>query len=168
LFPVKNGATTVWERWDGWTSDKGFQDIGMNSFNHYAYGAVGAWMYRTVAGLELDPAEPGYRHINQADKYSDIECLSAVPSPLKNITTYSCLVNIIFRPRPGGTITWAEASLDTPQGHTAIKWELQDDTLTVSLTVPVNAQATFSPPPGFAAETAEFGSGVHTLMLKRQ
>ena len=59
LFPVKNGATTIWERWDGWTPTKGFQDKGMNSFNHYAYGAVGAWMYPTVAGLELDPKEPG-------------------------------------------------------------------------------------------------------------
>lgn len=63
LFPVKNGATTIWERWDGWTPEKGFQDKGMNSFNHYAYGAVGDWIYRTVAGLELDEAEPGYRHL---------------------------------------------------------------------------------------------------------
>ena len=52
LFPVTHGATTMWERWDGWTPDEGFQDAGMNSFNHYAYGAVGAWMYRTVAGIE--------------------------------------------------------------------------------------------------------------------
>ncbi|HEY8966958.1 MAG TPA: family 78 glycoside hydrolase catalytic domain, partial [Candidatus Methylacidiphilales bacterium] len=51
LFPVKNGATTIWERWDGWTPEKGPQDKGMNSYNHYAYGAVGAWMYATVAGL---------------------------------------------------------------------------------------------------------------------
>jgi len=63
LFPVKNGATTIWERWDGWTPDRGFQDKGMNSFNHYAYGAVGDWMYRHVAGLEVDEGFPGYRHI---------------------------------------------------------------------------------------------------------
>ena len=63
LFPVKNGATTIWERWDGWTPDKGFGDVSMNSYNHYAYGAVGEWMVTTVAGLELDPAEPGYKHI---------------------------------------------------------------------------------------------------------
>lgn len=63
LFPVKNGATTIWERWDGWTAETGFQDKAMNSFNHYAYGAVGDWMYRKVAGLDLDPADPGYRHI---------------------------------------------------------------------------------------------------------
>lgn len=62
LYPVTQGATTIWERWDGWTKEKGFNDPGMNSFNHYAYGAVGAWMYNTVAGLEIDPASPGYKH----------------------------------------------------------------------------------------------------------
>ncbi len=51
LYPVKNGATTIWERWDGWTDAKGFQDPGMNSFNHYSYGAVGEWMYKDVGGL---------------------------------------------------------------------------------------------------------------------
>ncbi|MFY9925088.1 MAG: glycoside hydrolase family 78 protein [Opitutaceae bacterium] len=63
LYAVTQGATTTWERWDGWTKEKGFQDKGMNSFNHYAYGAVGDWLYRVVAGIELDPAMPGYKHI---------------------------------------------------------------------------------------------------------
>ncbi|MFN8094517.1 MAG: family 78 glycoside hydrolase catalytic domain [Vicinamibacteria bacterium] len=63
LYPVKQGATTIWERWDGQKPDGTFQDAGMNSFNHYAYGAIGEWMYRVVAGLEIDPAEPAYRHV---------------------------------------------------------------------------------------------------------
>ena len=63
LYPVKQGATTIWERWDGQKPDGSFQDAGMNSFNHYAYGAIGEWMYRVVAGLELDPREPGYKHV---------------------------------------------------------------------------------------------------------
>ena len=58
LYPITQGATTIWERWDGWTEARGFQDPAMNSFNHYAYGAVGEWMYGTLAGLELDPG-PG-------------------------------------------------------------------------------------------------------------
>lgn len=66
LYAVTQGATTIWERWDGWTHDKGFQDAGMNSFNHYAYGAVGAWLYQTVAGL--DTAGPGYRTLLIAPK----------------------------------------------------------------------------------------------------
>ena len=63
LYPITKGATTIWERWDGIKPDGSFQDAGMNSFNHYAYGAVGDWMYRVMAGLEIDPAAPGYRHI---------------------------------------------------------------------------------------------------------
>src|SRR5205823_6457074 len=57
------GATTIWERWDGQKPDSSFQDVGMNSFNHYAYGAIGDWMVRTVAGLDVDEAAPAYRHI---------------------------------------------------------------------------------------------------------
>lgn len=63
LYAVTQGATSIWERWDGWTHDKGFQSAGMNSFNHYAYGAIGSWLYQVAGGLELDPARPGYKHI---------------------------------------------------------------------------------------------------------
>jgi alpha-L-rhamnosidase len=63
LYSVTQGATTIWERWDGWTHDKGFQDPSMNSFNHYAYGAIGEWMYAVVAGIDADPEQPGYKHI---------------------------------------------------------------------------------------------------------
>jgi alpha-L-rhamnosidase len=62
LYPVKMGATTIWERWDGIKPDGSFQDVGMNSFNHYSYGAIGEWMYRVAAGIELDPQSPGYKH----------------------------------------------------------------------------------------------------------
>ena len=61
LYPVKMGATTIWERWDGQKTDSTFQDAGMNSFNHYAYGAIGDWMYRVSAGIEI--AKAGYKHI---------------------------------------------------------------------------------------------------------
>jgi alpha-L-rhamnosidase len=61
LYSVTKGATTIWERWDGWTEENGFQDPGMNSFNHYAYGAIGAWLYQRVAGIDI--GAPGYKHI---------------------------------------------------------------------------------------------------------
>ena len=63
LYPVLQGATTIWERWDGQKPDGTFQDVGMNSFNHYAYGAIGEWLYRHVAGIDIDPAQPGYKHV---------------------------------------------------------------------------------------------------------
>ena len=61
LFQVKQGATTMWERWDGWTPDQGFQTIDMNSFNHYAFGSVGEYLYRFGAGIDTDG--PGFRKI---------------------------------------------------------------------------------------------------------
>jgi alpha-L-rhamnosidase len=62
LYPVKHGATTIWERWDGLKPDGTFQDPSMNSFNHYSYGAVGSWMYQVIGGIRPDPASPGYKH----------------------------------------------------------------------------------------------------------
>lgn len=63
LYPVTMGATTIWERWDGIKPDGTFQTPDMNSFNHYAYGAIGDWMYRTVAGIDTDEKNPGYKVI---------------------------------------------------------------------------------------------------------
>lgn len=63
LYPITKGATTIWERWDGIKPDGTFQDAGMNSFNHYAYGAIGMWMYSVIAGISLDESRPGYKHI---------------------------------------------------------------------------------------------------------
>jgi alpha-L-rhamnosidase len=134
LFPVKNGATTIWERWDGWTPDKGFQDKGMNSFNHYAYGCVGDWMVSTVAGLEI--GGPGYK-------------------------------KILFKPRPGGSITWAEATLKTPQGETSIRWELGHGSLAIDLLVPQGAEAELSLPEGWKAEAPKLAPGKHRVAAKR-
>lgn len=61
LYAVMAGATTIWERWDGWTADAGYGDPAMNSYNHYALGSVGEWLYRTVAGISY--VEPGGRRI---------------------------------------------------------------------------------------------------------
>jgi len=136
LFPIHNGATTIWERWDGWTPEKGFQDKNMNSFNHYAYGAVGAWMYRSVAGLELDPQHPGYEHI-------------------------------VFRPRPGGSITWAQARLNTPHGEASIQWRLENGHLELDLLVPAGSKARICAPDGYLSPVSELGAGGHHLTLIR-
>lgn len=61
-YSIENGATTIWERWDGYVKGRGFQDKGMNSFNHYAIGAVGEWMYRVILGINNDDAYPAYEH----------------------------------------------------------------------------------------------------------
>ncbi len=108
LFPVTQGATTIWERWDGWHPDRGFQTPGMNSFNHYAYGCVGEWMVRSVAGLA--PETPGYDVLR-------------------------------FKPRPGGGLHHASASLRTRHGLAAISWRLHNGACNLELTVPQGATA---------------------------
>ena len=63
LYSIDNGATTIWERWNSYTRDKGMGPNGMNSFNHYAYGVVCQWIWQTCAGIAADPACPGFKHI---------------------------------------------------------------------------------------------------------
>lgn len=62
FYPINQGATTMWERWNSYSHSDGFGDKNMNSFNHYAYGAIGQFMYERIAGLSPDPANPGYKH----------------------------------------------------------------------------------------------------------
>ena len=62
-FSIAQGATTIWERWDGWTPERGFQSANMNSFNHYAYGSVGEWLYARMAGIDWDAQAPGFGRV---------------------------------------------------------------------------------------------------------
>lgn len=63
LYPVLQGATTIWERWNSYTLDRGFGPVDMNSFNHYSYGAIQEWMFSYMLGIEVDENAPGYKHI---------------------------------------------------------------------------------------------------------
>ncbi len=104
LYPVTQGATTIWERWDGQKPDGSFQDKSMNSFNHYAYGAIGNWLYSYIAGISIDPAKPGYKHFYlQPHAGKSLTSASAELKTLygtiqsewkleKDRMTYSCLV----------------------------------------------------------------------------
>jgi len=68
LYSVERGATTMWEHWDGIREDGSMCGADMNSFNHYAYGAVGEWLYETVGGIAPDGEKPGFAHIRFAPK----------------------------------------------------------------------------------------------------
>jgi alpha-L-rhamnosidase len=59
-YMVDHGATTIWERWDGWTAERGFQSPWMNSFNHYSLGSVGEWLYRFLLGIDQEPGTVGF------------------------------------------------------------------------------------------------------------
>lgn len=108
LFPVLQGATTMWERWNSYTKEHGFGDAGMNSFNHYAYGAVGEWIYTHIGGITLD---------QNAYKRS------------------------VIAPRPGGGITSAKCSVETPYGLLATDWKTSDGSFDMQLIVPANTSA---------------------------
>jgi alpha-L-rhamnosidase len=70
-YSIRHGATTIWERWDGWTEERGFQTALMNSFNHYSLGSVAQWLYEYVAGIR--PAQPGYAHVLIAPNPGSLE-----------------------------------------------------------------------------------------------
>jgi alpha-L-rhamnosidase len=110
LYQVKQGATTIWEHWDGIKPDGTMWSPKMNSFNHYAYGAVGEWLHGVVAGLDSDPQHP-------------------------------CWKRMIVHPRPGGGLTWAKASHETPFGRASVAWKKEKGWMTVEVLVPPNASA---------------------------
>ncbi len=62
-YMIDRGATTIWERWDGWTAERGFQSAWMNSFNHYSLGSVGEWLYRYMLGIDQQPGTAGFSHL---------------------------------------------------------------------------------------------------------
>ena len=62
-YSIRQGATTIWERWDGWTEHGGFQAAAMNSFNHYSLGSVGDWLFGRVAGIDQAPGSVAYREL---------------------------------------------------------------------------------------------------------
>ena len=75
-YSIRHGATTIWERWDGWTEDARLPDAVMNSFNHYSLGSVGQWLYEYVAGIRA--AAPGYEHVLIAPEPGELEWARAV------------------------------------------------------------------------------------------
>lgn len=140
LYPVTQGATTVWERWNG-IVDGEFHPNWMNSFNHYAYGSVVSWFYDTVCGIkdlsEENPAAAGWKHFRLA-------------------------------PKPGGSLTHASGSVVTPYGEIKSAWEKTGDRLSWSFTIPANTDAEIIYPgevvSGFAEPAAS--SGIYTAIMR--
>ena len=130
-YSIRHGATTIWERWDGWTEEKGFQDPGMNSFNHYSLGSVGEWLYRYVAGIDTDPAHPGFAHIL-----------------------------IHPHPHPGPGLTHARAEYQSIRGRIVSEWKKDSGVLTLDVSIPANTTATVFLPAGEAATTTEGGHAI--------
>ena len=118
LYPVTQGATTIWERLDSYTKERGFGgNNSMNSFNHYSFGAVGQWLISRSLGIDRDPAAPGFKHF-------------------------------VLRPEadPTGQMTWAKGWYDTPYGRIGSSWKRTGGKVEYEFTIPEGCSATLRLP----------------------
>ncbi|QYK47687.1 MAG: family 78 glycoside hydrolase catalytic domain [Phycisphaeraceae bacterium] len=115
LFSVKHGATTIWERWNGWTPETGpHPDISMNSFNHYALGSCGSWMFERMAGIGRDRAFPGHARL---------------------------VIAPAMREGAAAGIEWTRASHRSMRGVIACAWRKTGDGWAMDVTIPANTTA---------------------------
>jgi alpha-L-rhamnosidase len=154
-YEVKNGATTIWERWNSYTEEHGFggadgkMNAAMNSFSHYAFGAVTEWMMTSLAGIA--PMEPGYSKIKLHPHF-----------PSANAT------------KETDTISWIKAHHDSPHGRISIHWKrLTDGALVYKATIPPNTTAELTLPQtspwgkgNIARFTQLLGPGSHSFIIK--
>ncbi len=118
LYPVTQGATSIWERWDSYTVENGFGgNNSMNSFNHYSLGAVCEWLYMYVLGIRRDEAHPGYKHFTA-------------------------------KPEIGGGWAFARGGFETPYGEIRAEWEKMGEGYVYRLSVPANCSASVVLPDG--------------------
>ena len=122
LYSVRQGATTVWERWNSYTKEKGFGDVKMNSFNHYAYGAVAEWLYSGVCGIIPDENAPGFTHF--------------IIKPTPDLRT--------FIPDGQKRICYAKATYNSHHGKIESSWAFKDGEYVYTIVIPERTTATVS------------------------
>lgn len=152
-YEVVNGATTVWERWNSYTRGQGFMNPGMNSFSHYAFGAVCEWMFQTLAGIDTDG--PGYQRIvikphppAPAKAPADRSMQQAGKSDDAAIASYS---------KP---IDWVRAEYRSIRGLIVSRWKREAHRFTLEVTVPANTTATVYVPATQAGDVTECGKSL--------
>jgi alpha-L-rhamnosidase len=111
LYPITKGATTIWEHWDSIKPDGSFWSDDMNSFNHYAYGAIGDWMYRVLAGIDMDESVPAYKKIKIHPRIG------------------------------GAEITHVRASFHSMYGRIESSWKITEDDIELQVHIPANTTA---------------------------
>ncbi len=131
LYSVRQGATTVWERWNSYTVANGFGNVNMNSFNHYAYGAVAEWMYAGMAGIRPDPERPGFEHIILSPR-PDTRHDDEIPQGQERITMASATYRGIFSrwEYENGEFVW---SFRIPDSSARIEFPLLNGRKTVNI-----------------------------------
>lgn len=120
LYSVRQGATTIWERWNSYTKETGFGDVGMNSFNHYAYGAVAQWMFDGICGILPDEENPGFEKTFRLCPTPDFRS---------------------FIPEGQSRMTHAEATYSTAAGEISSSWYIENGVHTYEFIVPAGLTA---------------------------
>lgn len=128
LYSVDQGATTIWERWNSYTKERGFGDVGMNSFNHYAYGAVAEWMYRYMLGIDTCEDGFGFKHILLQPK-PDLRTPGEMPAGQEKVT-------------------WVRGHYDSVSGKIEAAWTLENGVFEYTVAVPAGVKATLHLPIG--------------------
>ncbi len=123
LYSLRQGATTIWERWNSYTLEGGFGDVNMNSYNHYAYGVVGEWMFESMAGIKKDDQIPAFKHFYIA--------------PRPDLRTKEEL------PEGQSPITFVKATYDSVGGLIKSAWDISNGKFTLRATIPDGTVATF-------------------------
>lgn len=121
LYSVRQGATTIWERWNSYTLERGFGDVGMNSFNHYAYGAVAEWMFSRMAGISPDEERPGFEHFVLCPR-PDMREDDEIPAGQTRIRR-------------------VKAVYDSPRGRIESGWAFEGDIFNYSCAIPKGTSA---------------------------
>ena len=119
LYSVRQGATTVWERWNSYTKETGFGNVGMNSFNHYAYGVVLEWMYAYMAGIAPNRQKGGFKHFT----------LKPTPDMRKKL------------PKGQERITTCSASYDSNKGKIESSWAIVEGSPEYRFVIPEGTKA---------------------------
>lgn len=121
LCSLRAGATTVWERWNSYTRERGFGDVGMNSFNHYAYGAVAEWFFSGMAGIRPDENAPGFERLILAPR-PDLRREEDIPAGQRRITS-------------------VDAAYDSVRGRIESRWHWEDGKFVWAFTIPDGVMA---------------------------
>lgn len=130
LYSVTQGATTIWEHWDGIKPDGSLWSRDMNSYNHYAYGAIGEWMYRTLAGLDRDGSVPAYKRILIRPRFA------------------------------AGKLDYARTALESPYGRIESGWTVDGSGTEVHVRIPANAEAEVVLPKAPLSRITESGTAL--------
>ncbi len=142
-YSIEQGATTIWERWNSYTKEKGFGPVSMNSFNHYAFGSVTEWFYSGIGGMKPDKKNPGFENI---------------------------IIQPQFDLRTIEPLTRATVSYDSVRGKISSRWEVEADSITLIITIPANATATVILPSKAKLNKTtkvQVGSGIHTFKIEK-